>query len=902
MTKMNMHTSSQVASARLETTIRMTIVVFIAFTLAYADLSSIIPSSQKYLLGMFGSIIVMRIPTYIFTPGVMIPIFFVMTFFALASITTILAAASVGDGLFLVTIALWSFWVSSLQYGPFSRVTYVFPAFLATAFGLFGMGLVDYIQNGLEFQVDRDILLSINDADTDASSTLPSSLKQYLPLILSSVKELMSGSEEAISTADKGFLTGRNLHFKFTEEGNLSIVIEGGIWIIKLIWKQSGIENPLAVIQNFIIIVLWLIVVVIVSPQLPPWRTSRKDNTNVLIPEVLNGASNFLEAVERPKIDEIGMHNNATDDQIVTTPDSIDTKENPDRLSIAQNMKRSLFVEKLPSPHTQALREQIWEYSNIINGGTSSGLFSAFEPRLLGCRFGKPITCTWLALKDLMETVESAVLTTLAFESIPTFSLDVKQRMIKSLNQCALAIKTHEHFELEDIEHIETPKTEDRTPSFYFDQIAEEINKSLCVKTNKWIDLMDSKKDNIIITSDESRKNLIKNVLVWFVPPISIFARLIEFPIFPLLILMGRRRLDVGKLVHCVKFAIGFTALVCMTHYWDGFRSIEIVDTEGEKESSGVQFTSSAPEKFSGWVLISYSFATMATTEGTIKKSLFRLVGTLGGGFLAWLGLLMASDSEVGMVAWLTITSFAAIYISVDNDSIIKARMGQSTNYGYGGFYVVLTQSVIAMSYLGGNKNRNDLVADRIVSNLTGILMATFLAVIPPSIYGGDPYRATFIAEEIQKSMTECVKLAIDKDINGLREFRESHLKTTRDLRGDILFLIDDAKRFESFAFFRVDPALEHEIGSMAYTSLALSFLAQLSADKLEEDPDHYDDEELDKILKVLEQQVNLTERDIEDDTANPNDSTYCQAIKMIQERLFAHKTNLQGISWGAKW
>ena len=69
-----------------------------------------------------------------------------------------------------------------------------------------------------------------------------------------------------------------------------------------------------------------------------------------------------------------------------------------------------------------------------------------------------------------------------------------------------------------------------------------------------------------------------------------------------------------------------------------------------------------------GWTMVAYCFATTQTAEGTVKKGLMRMVGTVTGAFSAWLALLACESTSgfnlYGLVAWLAVTSGIATYIA----------------------------------------------------------------------------------------------------------------------------------------------------------------------------------------------------------------------------------------------
>jgi hypothetical protein len=324
------------------------------------------------------------------------------------------------------------------------------------------------------------------------------------------------------------------------------------------------------------------------------------------------------------------------------------------------------------------------------------------------------------------------------------------------------------------------------------------------------------------ISLSEAGKGIALLVGEFVGPPLLLFARLTQIIFSPILAVTGpREQLEWNKVVHVVKFAIGFTAIVCMSLYSD-YHDLE-VGKDGYQ--SGVEILKGASiSTFVGWNLTSYAFATMPTTEGTVKKCAFRVVGTLAGAFSAFLLLRATGDNMYGSIAWLTVTAFPAIYIMIeDNDA---AAIGPSQDFGYGGFYFVLTQSAIVMDYLAGAGEGDDLVVNRLLSNLLGIAMACFLAFIPPTVMGGDPRWTELMLQETKSATDKFILGLLDDDAEAaLVQIQKSHSKVFDTLKADATFLLDDAKRGSIFPFYRLDERLEEEIDQLVITSEFLRFL-----------------------------------------------------------------------------
>ena len=139
---------------------------------------------------------------------------------------------------------------------------------------------------------------------------------------------------------------------------------------------------------------------------------------------------------------------------------------------------------------------------------------------------------------------------------------------------------------------------------------------------------------------------------------------------------------DLHKFVWCLKFAVGFTMLVCMQVYWPAFASLQVPTNDNTENVH-----------FSGWYLIAYAFATTQTTEGTWKKSILRIFGTVTGGFSAWLALTASGDNPIGLGVWMTITSTLVAYVGLPKG--FSSRFGLDADFAWGPGYFTMTQALI---------------------------------------------------------------------------------------------------------------------------------------------------------------------------------------------------------------
>jgi hypothetical protein len=193
------------------------------------------------------------------------------------------------------------------------------------------------------------------------------------------------------------------------------------------------------------------------------------------------------------------------------------------------------------------------------------------------------------------------------------------------------------------------------------------------------------------------------------------------------------KRWHLTSILISAKFTLGVVVLVVCEVYWTQYRDFAVASHPDENVQGPVTVTlSDYPNLYSGWNLIAYLLATTPTMEGTVKKGFFRAVGSAAGGFAAWIAIIVCSGTyadddqqEVnlyGLVAWLTVTTAIASYLTIPDGPL--AMMGPSPASGMYSMYFVMTQALCALEVALGYGDRNTIVANRIVANLTGVLMA----------------------------------------------------------------------------------------------------------------------------------------------------------------------------------
>lgn len=572
----------------METVIRNTAGCFVAYCLTYADLPSVIPPSQRWLIGLFTSLVISRIPSVAATFGVTLLGFYTLVTFITASATALLAAAAVSEGFFVAMFSLWTLWISGYAYGPTGKLFWVFVPVMVSFVGMMGLGLQKLVTDGITIQLSSDLLRSwLGDFDgtregleerlasinvtqlleeyreeelIERAEGLLDGLGTYLPVILQALANLgqLLATGFLILVVPSGDFQGQEIELSLSGEDDQDVVlnvhIAGGIRLVKAFWTSSGLDNPMAVFQNFYVVVSWAIMCVAVSSLLPPLRTTRFIISRLVLPQTLRDAVWYMK----------GRNDDDDDDAVV--------------------------------------RERLVAASNILAGGMPA-IASGFEPRLFNLNLGKYPRCTFLTLKEVSEAVQGVALKALALRSVKIMhSDDAVATAIQECDEAATALATKTR-QLGNKEAVRTTSSVPEVPRELDDPLGlRDASHRVTTATDAWLESLHPD-NNDGMTLKDGVKNMGLNGILFVVPSILILGRLLQTLLLPALIPMGKYRWDLSKLIHCVKFTIGVTALISMSVYWDNYRRFEADSNTSDYSIAVVQ--GNPPKSFSGWTLVS---------------------------------------------------------------------------------------------------------------------------------------------------------------------------------------------------------------------------------------------------------------------------------------------------------
>ena len=207
------------------------------------------------------------------------------------------------------------------------------------------------------------------------------------------------------------------------------------------------------------------------------------------------------------------------------------------------------------------------------------------------------------------------------------------------------------------------------------------------------------------------------------------------------------------------------------------------------------------------------------------------------------------------------------------------------------------------MEYKAGLGDRDTLVANRIAANIIGILAAVFMSMIPPRVMGSSPKYTKLLFQKASHGLSEAARLLAD-DANenqeaAMRELHASFVKETNALRSDARFLLEDAKRLNSFPFLHVDPKLEDELDGLTITCAGIASVMEQAADLLGDSQQPSSDsvgaqnvalEDLREALKAIARGETQADLDLDPRLGGSVSENLVALYEILQSRLSDHR------------
>ena len=563
----------------------------------------------------------------------------------------------------------------------------------------------------------------------------------------------------------QGDMTNILLMFSALNTMSLSAVAEKeGLAFVRSLWTETGTTNPNAVFCNTLIGMCWVAVCISFARVLPPARTARHLLSTTLLPKVLKDLATFIRlTVEYHVKDDIEDAHDSDDDD--DDDDDENDKTSGTTLGNGAADSHNEGSEKRRDGIDDVIMSVVQDASITLGGGVAG--LTVFEPHIgRFCMCSPPVDVVTL-LTNLIHSVNDMILSSLSlrafskagFKEIEMDGLkDVYEQSALLLDRCAVALASSNPLPNEgDEAEALSAEEKDIETSPAFDPIRLS-DKSLRVEqlTKEWIQTMATDDRTRTHFDKEARNVYVRSLKPWIMSlfgfgllsAMSESLRKAVTPVYWKRVFLPPHY-AFRKFIWCLKFAIGFTALVIMQVYWPAFANLE-VPTSDEMASP----------HFAGWALIAYAFSTTQTVEGTWKKSALRALGTVAGGFSGWLALTACKSNPWGLGAWMTITSSLVAYSGLPKG--FSSRFGLDHDLAWGPAYFAMTQALVVMEVYAGYGTKNDITVNRIIANLVGIAMAVFMATIPPGVtYGGSPCSAQFLLEDIKRAFRECIELML---------------------------------------------------------------------------------------------------------------------------------------------
>lgn len=398
-------------------------------------------------------------------------------------------------------------------------------------------------------------------------------------------------------------------------------------------------------------------------------------------------------------------------------------------------------------------------------------------------------------------------------------------------------------------------------------------------------------------------------------PLVPVKRLLVEAPSLPT---RHPKRWDLRALLWAIKYASGYVALLALSVYVPSYRFFGV----GGSEDNSV---------YTGWQLLAYAFSWTPTAEGTAKRGLGRLAGTLLGGACAWVGMGLAGVSfgdgdedgdlhPVAVAVWIVYFCVLAGYGATEPGP--AAMMGSGPNLGVLAKYFVATLALCTLEVYAQVGSRNEVVPNRVVATLTGVAFALAVQGIPPHTKGNDPELFWAYLEALRDVLASVLQAMITGDgsterhDDGNDESEAAKLKSAMNLGKRVRFLVKDASAFQALPLLRIDSRIAPLLESMQVTESLLSALIEVESKRDRSDPAFSRDyrdvlEQLDSCMAAMmtEEHLPSSDVDIEEEDiihappreplvrAEDSNSAIVSASHLCAKRMHAHRVALHRIT-----
>jgi hypothetical protein len=510
---------------RVEVTLRIGIGFLIGFSMAIADIPTVVPPSFTYLMGSLIASLLFALPKYVWAlPAVTSAVFAVMIV-DLAVASAFLAAAHISDGLLLGLYSIFTFISTGLFFGKTETTTNSIANVMIVIPGMLALSLRGLVQDGFSFTVSTGtnietvetvvrVVLSVLCLRLDQETTCWEDAPLYLPRDGSSLEIDSLPDSAGMFSGQKAYVSAVTVNE--TDLG-LQIDIPGGLWLISGFWTWKGTENPLAIYRNFLIVLAWVVFIWIFSVAIPPIRTIRNAIAQVQVPDLLNS--------------------------LAKTAEKNSTKLTPD------------------------------EHNRIVHGlsqvtGGSQAAMTVFEPRLCSAA---PLQNAIPQLKELMICAEEAVVRFLFVRAVTDDEnrsdhwSPEQQKYLRALGSCAKALVSKGDADLQVLKELQAAENKDAEPGRHFDasRCVREGSEKMIDATLVWVDAILHPVQPKLL----SKEGLKSVILLFFAP---VVPAILPFPryVFILLLPLQPKKWCLETMLYSLELALGFVALFAGTLVW----------------------------------------------------------------------------------------------------------------------------------------------------------------------------------------------------------------------------------------------------------------------------------------------------------------------------------------------
>ncbi|KAL3915923.1 MAG: hypothetical protein SGILL_005418 [Bacillariaceae sp.] len=461
---------------------------------------------------------------------------------------------------------------------------------------------------------------------------------------------------------------------------------------------------------------------------------------------------------------------------------------------------------------------------------------------------------------------------------------------LKLLNLSAQALVTgdvDDYAALKSYDGLEAEGTAAVNSRSYLTQISFDKAKDIRDATLVWLKALNGNNHGWPKEHDgKSRRELfktnVKNVFSWFVIPIAPTAKILGVITLP----FQPKRWDFLSFVWALEISAGYVILLIISLYSDW-------------TDLGIGTDASY---YSGWHLMGYAYSLRPTAGGTLKKGLSRELGTIIGAFFAWVGAIVcagtydetATLNPYGVVAWLAVTSTAALYFVVFEGP--KAFFGPKPDNQYPFMYFIMTHVLILLEVEGGSGDRNAIVLNRIIATASGVVMAVIITTVPPQIKGYDPDRFDRYYDSLKWSLIFLLENLALCDPDHDFKSDTTKLNDAKWLGDRESFYANDINMLSWLPIYRLDPRLLPLLEQMTITQVFIQASIDSAERALKDDKSFFREHrevfiefvetlKMDKLPAKLEDMPKLKRR-----LASEQNSATIDSLKTIIYRLKLHE------------